>query len=96
MSTGKGCIRPPSPRCTSWITGALSWIPPGIREFGLVHFGKEEIPRCFPEMDRLLDKCQFKNCTHVHEPGCAVLAAIETGEVSVLRYNSYLSILNDE
>jgi ribosome biogenesis GTPase / thiamine phosphate phosphatase len=69
---------------------------PGIREFGLVHFDREEIPRCFPEMDRLLDKCQFKNCTHVHEPGCAVLEALETGEVSLLRYNSYLSILNDD
>lgn len=69
---------------------------PGIREFGLIHFEKTEIHRCFPEMDRLLPGCQFANCTHIHEPGCAVIRGLETGEVSQLRYNSYLSILNDE
>jgi len=80
---------------------SLSWggyiiDTPGIKEFGLVHFETSEIPRCFPEMDRLLPMCQYKNCTHLHEPGCAVKRAIETGEVSRLRYNSYLSILNDD
>jgi ribosome biogenesis GTPase / thiamine phosphate phosphatase len=69
---------------------------PGIKEFGLIDFEKSEIPRCFPEMDRLLPECQFSNCTHVHEPGCAVKAALETAKVSRMRYNSYLSILNDE
>jgi ribosome biogenesis GTPase len=74
------------------------WIidTPGIGEFGLVHFDKAEVPRCFPEMERLLPQCQFSNCTHLHEPGCAVIKALETGAVSRLRYNSYLSILNDE
>jgi ribosome biogenesis GTPase / thiamine phosphate phosphatase len=69
---------------------------PGIREFGLVHFDKTEIPRCFPEMERLLPQCQFSNCTHLSEPGCAIRNALETGEVSRMRYISYLSILNDE
>ena len=69
---------------------------PGIKEFGLVHFDHVEIPRCFPEMDRLLPECQFSNCTHLHEPGCAVIRALDTGGVSRMRYNSYLSILNDE
>ena len=68
---------------------------PGIKEFGLIDFDRTEIPRCFPEMDRLLSKCQFRNCTHVNEPNCAVKHGIITGEVSELRYNSYLSILND-
>jgi ribosome biogenesis GTPase / thiamine phosphate phosphatase len=68
---------------------------PGIKEFGLIDFDKTEIPRCFPEMDRLLPRCQYKNCLHTHEPGCAVKEALKTGEVSSLRYNSYLSILND-
>jgi len=68
---------------------------PGIKEFGLIDFEKTEIHRCFPEMDRLLPLCQYKNCTHTHEPGCAVKSGIETGSVSILRYNSYLSILND-
>jgi ribosome biogenesis GTPase len=68
---------------------------PGIKEFGLIDFDKAEIPRCFPEMDRLLPYCHYKNCSHKHEPGCAVKAGLETGTVSILRYNSYLSILND-
>ncbi|MEI7661212.1 MAG: ribosome small subunit-dependent GTPase A [Bacteroidota bacterium] len=68
---------------------------PGIKEFGLIDFDKAEIPRCFPEMDRLLSQCQYKNCSHTHEPGCAVKQGLETGTVSTLRYNSYLSILND-
>ena len=68
---------------------------PGIKEFGLIDFDKSEIPRCFPEMDRLLPHCQYKNCSHTHEPGCAVKSGLESGVVSMLRYNSYLSILND-
>ena len=68
---------------------------PGIKEFGLIDFEKSEIPRCFPEMERLLPQCQYNNCTHTHEPNCAVKAALESGDVSRIRYNSYLSILND-
>ena len=68
---------------------------PGIREFGLIDFDLSEVPRCFPEMERLLPFCQYKNCTHTHEPGCAVKAALDEGRVSDMRYNSYLSILND-
>jgi ribosome biogenesis GTPase len=68
---------------------------PGIKEFGLVRFNTTEVHRCFPEMDRLLPQCQYSNCTHIHEPGCAVKKALESGEVSEIRYNSYLSILND-
>ena len=68
---------------------------PGIREFGLIDFEKSEIPRCFPEMEQFLPYCQYKNCTHTHEPDCAVKKALHRGEVSRLRYNSYLSLLND-
>ena len=68
---------------------------PGIKEFGLIDFDKSEIPRCFPEMERLLPYCQYRNCSHTHEPNCAVKQSINKGEVSELRYNSYLSILND-
>lgn len=68
---------------------------PGIKEFGLYEFDRKEIHRCFPEMDRLLSACQYANCTHTHEPGCAVKSALETGGVSHMRYNSYLSMLND-
>jgi ribosome biogenesis GTPase len=69
---------------------------PGIREFGLIDFEKNEIPRCFPEMEKLLPFCRYKNCTHTHEPGCAVKNGLATGDITSMRYNSYLSILNDK
>ncbi|HAH59575.1 MAG TPA: ribosome small subunit-dependent GTPase A, partial [Bacteroidales bacterium] len=69
---------------------------PGIKEFGLVHFDKQEIAERFPEMRNLMHDCQFNNCTHVHEPGCAVKMALEQGEIDPGRYKNYLGILNDD
>lgn len=67
---------------------------PGVREFGLVDISKQELSHYFPEMAKLITECQFNNCLHVNEPGCAVKTAVEeTGEVSVDRYVSYLNIL---
>lgn len=68
---------------------------PGIRGFGIIDLDKKEMWHYFPEIFKLSDKCQFHNCTHTHEPKCAVKKALETGEVSELRYQSYLSILDD-
>ncbi len=69
---------------------------PGIREFGLVDFKKEEIAERFPEMRRYMHSCQFNNCTHIHEPKCAVKEAVENGDIPQSRYNSYLRIYNDD
>ncbi|MCD8287248.1 MAG: ribosome small subunit-dependent GTPase A [Porphyromonadaceae bacterium] len=69
---------------------------PGIRGFGLVDLKKEEIALYFPEMLRESRGCRFTPCTHTHEPGCAVKAAVEEGRISWERYNSYLGMLNDE
>ncbi len=69
---------------------------PGIKEFGLIHFEKEEVAERFPEMRRYMHSCKFNNCTHVHEPGCAVIEALENGFVSKSRYQNYLNILNDD
>lgn len=69
---------------------------PGIREFGLVEFRKEEIAERFPEMRNVMHGCQFNNCTHIHEPKCAVKAAVEAGEIASSRYESYLRIYNDD
>ena len=66
---------------------------PGIREFGLVDFREEELSHFFPEMRRCLHDCRFANCTHRHEPGCAVMAAVERGDISPERYQSYLNML---
>ncbi len=66
---------------------------PGIKEFGMVNMEPEEISHYFPEMMQRLQDCKFYNCTHVNEPGCAVLKALEAGEIALSRYQNYLSIL---
>ena len=67
---------------------------PGIKEFGMVNFSKEELSHFYPEMTAILPNCRFYNCTHEHEPGCAVKEAVENGEISDVRYYNYLNILN--
>jgi len=67
---------------------------PGIREMGLVDIEKEELAHYFPEMREVMSQCKFHNCIHVEEPGCAVKAALETGEISIERYASYRNILD--
>ncbi|MEI8048213.1 MAG: ribosome small subunit-dependent GTPase A [Bacteroidota bacterium] len=69
---------------------------PGIKEFGLVHFESQEISERFPEFRALLPDCKYKNCTHVHEPSCAVKQALDQGFVNPERYHNYLGLLNDE
>lgn len=73
---------------------------PGIKEFGMVDFTPEELSHFFPEMRKVLHDCHFANCTHRHEPGCAVKAAVSSGLISEERYQNYLNILdsieNDE
>ena len=68
---------------------------PGIKEFGMVDFTAQELGHFFPEMRSVLHDCRFANCTHRHEPGCAVLQAIDDGRISPERYRNYLSILDD-
>ena len=69
---------------------------PGIRGFGLVDLAREEIALYFPEMLKASEGCRFTPCTHTHEPGCAVKAAVEDGTISYERYSSYLGMLEDE
>lgn len=66
---------------------------PGIKEFGMVDFTPGELSHFFPEIRRHLHDCRFANCTHRHEPGCAVKNAVEEGTVSEERYQNYLNIL---
>ncbi|RKR81536.1 ribosome biogenesis GTPase [Mucilaginibacter gracilis] len=65
---------------------------PGIREFGIVDIEQSELGRLFPEIRQNMENCRFKNCRHINEPGCAVLTAVENGEIEISRYDSYLSI----
>lgn len=67
---------------------------PGIRELGLVDIPKEELSHYFPEMRALLSQCKFNNCMHLNEPGCAIKAAVEEGDIHLDRYLSYCNILD--
>ena len=67
---------------------------PGMREFGLVDIEKQELSHYFPEMRDRLNNCQFNNCLHFNEPGCAVKEAVMKGEVNEDRYVSYAGILD--
>ena len=68
---------------------------PGVKGFGTIDFKEEEVAHYFPEIFRISADCKFNNCTHRHEPGCAVLAALANHHISESRYHSYLSILED-
>ncbi len=67
---------------------------PGMREFGLVDIEKQEVSHYFPEMRDRLNNCQFNNCLHINEPGCAIKEAVINGEIHEDRYVSYVSILD--
>lgn len=69
---------------------------PGIKGFGVLEMEKEEISHYFPEMFRLLNQCQYYNCTHTHEPNCAVKKSVENGLIAESRYISYLGLLEGE
>ena len=69
---------------------------PGIKGFVLVDIPKEELHHHFLEFFELLPECKYHNCLHLNEPGCAVRKAIEEGAVAPSRYNSYVSMYNDE
>jgi ribosome biogenesis GTPase len=67
---------------------------PGIRELGLVDIPKLELSHYFPEMRELINDCQFNNCMHMNEPGCAIKAAVQQGSIHVDRYISYCNIFD--
>jgi ribosome biogenesis GTPase / thiamine phosphate phosphatase len=66
---------------------------PGMKEFGLIDVEKQELSGYFPEMRVRLNDCQFNNCLHINEPGCAIKEAVANGEISEDRYVSYYNIL---
>ncbi len=68
---------------------------PGVKGFGTIDIDRHEVAHFFPEIFEISQNCRFGDCTHTHEPGCAVLQALENAEISQSRYNSYLSILED-
>ncbi|QGY44241.1 ribosome small subunit-dependent GTPase A [Maribellus comscasis] len=69
---------------------------PGIKGFGMLDMEAWEISHYFPEIFKLSEKCQYNNCSHTHEPGCAVKQAVEKGEVAPSRFISYLGLLESD
>ena len=80
------------------LSSTLSWLidTPGIKGFGTFDMAPEELTSYFPEIFRFAKDCRFSNCTHTHEPGCAVLKALEDHYIAQSRYQSYLSMRDDE
>ena len=74
------------------------WIidTPGIKGFGTFDIEPEELTSYFPEIFKFSQDCRFSNCTHTHEPGCAVLKALEDHYIAQSRYQSYLSMMDDK
>ena len=69
---------------------------PGIKGFGTFDMKPDEVSHYFRDIFKVSSDCRFNNCTHIHEPGCAVLTAIQEHRISESRYSSYLSILEDD
>ena len=69
---------------------------PGIKGFGTFDMEREEVSHYFREIFRTSADCRFGNCTHTHEPGCAVLQAVAEGSIAESRFISYLSMLEDK
>lgn len=69
---------------------------PGIKGFGLIDIDDAELAHYFPEMMRWLPECRYYNCSHTHEPDCAVIEAVERGDIAMSRYESYLKILDED
>ena len=65
---------------------------PGIRELGVIGIEKETLSHYFPEMKAKINLCRFHNCQHIHEPGCAIISAVDIGEIEASRYDSYRSM----
>lgn len=68
---------------------------PGVKGFGTIDFDTREVAHFFPEIFKISADCRYGDCTHTHEPGCAVRDALSRNEIAQSRYNSYLSILED-
>jgi len=94
-SDGRGRHTTSSSRLTRLDAGTFVIDTPGIRSLGLWQVDPASLRFYFPEFDRFEAACHFGDCTHSHEPGCAVKAAVEVGEIPAVRHASYLRMLDD-
>ena len=92
-NTGKGTHTTTTAQLFNLPSGGSLIDSPGIREFGLWHMSKEQVERGFREFRPLLGNCKFRDCQHLHEPGCAILGAMASGKISERRMESYRYII---
>jgi len=81
------------PEMIEVLSGGFLIDTPGIRGFGVIEIGKEELYHYFPELFKWSKGCQFHNCSHTHEPECAVRKAVEEGLIGEMRYRNYLAMM---
>lgn len=93
-ATAKGTHTTTTARLFHFPAGGDLIDSPGIREFGLTHVSKQELLEGFIEFRPFLGLCRFRDCQHLHEPGCALLGAVEAGQISTHRMESYRHILS--
>lgn len=91
-ATGKGKHTTTTAKLYHIPSGGQLIDSPGIREFGLWHTQPEDVNKGFPDVAKYATSCKFNDCSHTHEPGCQVKAALESGKLFQRRYNSFLSI----
>lgn len=93
--TGKGSHTTTRSRLIQLPSGGWCIDTPGIKSFGLWELSQSEVAGFFHEIEELRSSCHYPNCSHTHEPDCAVIAAVEEGRISPLRYESYITLLEE-
>lgn len=92
--TGKGTHTTTTARLFHFPAGGQLIDSPGIREFGLGHVSVADVEAGFFEFQEFLGHCRFRNCSHEHEPGCALLEAVAAGKISTQRLASFKHIIS--
>ena len=95
-ATGKGKHTTVVPELVPLDDGGYVADTPGLKAFALWDIEPEELDAYFPEMRTLVAECEFSDCSHLHEPGCAIINAVESGDISPERYDSYQRIRKGE
>jgi ribosome biogenesis GTPase len=90
QATGRGRHTTVAPKLVPLDFGGYVADTPGLKALALWDIEPEELDAYFPEMRDLVSECDFSDCTHMHEPGCAVIAGVKAGRIAPERYDSYL------